>query len=80
MTDIAPSPRDGLTKEQRKIAVAMGRRFGASPAARERMAAADDAATWRAVCRHCGERLLGSRKQLMAHICITGPKAVADGK
>lgn len=69
MTDWGRSPREGLTKDQRKTAVAVGRRFGASPAARERMALVDDEATWHGTCRRCKERVQGSRKQLKAHIC-----------
>ena len=66
------TPLTGKSREERRRMVGMGRRFGASPEARARMAEADDSAVWKAVCRRCGEALQGSRKQLSAHICAGG--------
>lgn len=62
---------------ERQISVALGRRRGASVQARERMAAADAEALWRAHCRHCDMDLKGSQAELLKHRC---PEAPPDGQ
>jgi len=54
-----------MTKGQ----VAVGRQFGASPGARERMQEADQEAIWTGACRHCAIPLKGTLKQLREHRC-----------
>lgn len=56
-----------------RVRVAMGRRFGASPAARERMRKHDAEQEWRGVCRRCGKEWRG--KLADRHVCEEG----ADG-
>lgn len=49
--------------------LAVGRHFGPSPEARERIAAAEAEALWRARCPKCGSQLRGSMAELKAHRC-----------
>lgn len=59
------------TREVKRAQVSMGRRFGASPEAREKMAAADDEATWVGQCPRCHMALKGTLKFLKGHKCGT---------
>ncbi len=52
--------------------IAFGRRFGASPEARERIAKADAEALWFAVCTKCKTKYKGTLTDIRAgtaHIC-----------
>ena len=61
-----------MSRETERAKIAMGRRFGASPEARERMDAANAEAIWQGKCRHCGVPLKGTLKQLKDHVCENG--------
>lgn len=61
-----------MTPQQKKTAVAVGRRFGASPEAREKMRQADAEAAWSGVCRHCNTPLRGRIADLLSHRCADG--------
>ena len=56
-------------RQHRATMVALGRRFGASPSARERMSAENAKLTWWTRCRRCGEALKGTPDELRAHRC-----------
>lgn len=62
----------------RRTEIALGRRFGASPAARERMRAANEDAVWTGGCQACGQAWKGTLKQLRerVHDC----RGVPDGR
>ncbi len=49
--------------------VALGRRLGMSPAAREKQKEVDAAAIWRGKCRKCGEELRGTLAAMREHKC-----------
>lgn len=49
--------------------VAMGRRFGASPPARERAAQENAKLEWAGTCRHCKAALKGTPLTLKEHVC-----------
>lgn len=55
----------------KRTKVFLGRRLGASPEARERMAVADAEATWHAWCPNCNMKLKGALKDLREHRCET---------
>lgn len=52
--------------------VAMGRRLGMSPEARERQKEVDAAAIWHATCRKCKKGVKGTLAQLRKHVCDNG--------
>ncbi len=63
-----------MNREAKRTWIAIGRRFGASPEARERMAKADAEATdWQGTCKYCGCVFRGSaatlRTMMSAHTC-----------
>lgn len=53
----------------KKGKVFIGRRFGASPEARERMDKHDAEQTWHATCPRCDEKVKGSLAELREHRC-----------
>jgi len=60
------------TWEERREAAKQSRRNGMSEGALDRLRKANAEATdWRATCQQCGEKLSGTRDQILAHECAT---------
>lgn len=53
----------------KKMRVAFGRRYGATPMAREYMEKENAKLEWRGACRRCGRELKGTPDELRAHEC-----------
>jgi len=58
-----------VSATEKKMRIAYGRRFGATPEARERMEQENAKLIWRGRCRRCGEMLKGTPAQLKEHTC-----------
>lgn len=52
--------------------VAMGRRLGMSPQAREAQKEIDEAAIWRGKCQKCHLTIKGTLARMREHVCDNG--------
>lgn len=60
-------------REFKRMKVAYGRRFGATPEHREWMAEKNDQMVWHGTCRRCGQTLKGTPETIRAHKCDGSP-------
>lgn len=64
----------------KRTAIALGRRFGASPAAREQMAAENAKLFWIGRCRFCRAIFKGTPKELETLMAAHRCRELKDGK
>jgi len=58
-----------MTREMKRAAIAVGRRYGASPQARARIIDENSRLTWVGHCRLCKATVKGTPAKLRAHVC-----------
>jgi hypothetical protein len=62
-----------MTRELKRAAIAVGRRYGASPQARARMIEENSRLTWVGHCRKCKKTVKGTPSKLKNHVCEEVP-------
>ena len=58
-----------MTRELKRAAIAVGRRYGASPQARARIIEENSRLTWVGHCPKCKKTVKGTPSKLRNHVC-----------